>query len=133
MEDSQRKLNDAISGMADSLHRNYLRRIYADAFQCSYRCTEDANLDPLKFNQCVERCSSKISQAEQSMAQEMQTVQERLMRCIRSCEDKAKDTNDKDERRLRTGFESCVVNCANEIHQVLPKIEGRISDQLKRF
>lgn len=28
MEDSQRKLNDAISGMADNLHRNYLRRIY---------------------------------------------------------------------------------------------------------
>ncbi|CAF4170247.1 unnamed protein product, partial [Rotaria sordida] len=28
MEDSQRKLNDAISTMAGTLHRNYLRRIY---------------------------------------------------------------------------------------------------------
>lgn len=67
------------------------------------------------------------------MAQEMQTVQERLMRCIRSCEDKARDNNDKDERRIRAVFEPCVVNCANEIQQVLPKIESRISDQLKRF
>ncbi|CAF3577206.1 unnamed protein product [Adineta steineri] len=133
MEDSQRKLNDAISTMAGTLHRNYLRRIYGDAFNCSYRCTEDPSLDPLKFNQCVEKCSSKITQAEQSMSQEMNNVQERLMRCIRSCEDKAKDTNDKDENRLRSGFESCVVNCANEIQQVLPKIESRISDQLKRI
>ncbi|CAF1081553.1 unnamed protein product [Adineta steineri] len=133
MEDSQRKLNDAISTMAGTLHRNYLRRIYGDAFNCSYRCTEDPSLDPLKFNQCVEKCSSKITQAEQSMSQEMNNVQERLMRCIRSCEDKAKDTNDKDENRLRSGFESCVVNCANEIQQMLPKIESRISDQLKRI
>ena len=28
MEDSQRKLNDAISNMAGTLHRDYLRRIY---------------------------------------------------------------------------------------------------------
>ena len=28
MEDSQRKLNDAISAMAERLHQNYLRRIY---------------------------------------------------------------------------------------------------------
>jgi hypothetical protein len=28
MEESQRKLNDAISTMAGGLHRNYLRRIY---------------------------------------------------------------------------------------------------------
>ncbi|CAF4348361.1 unnamed protein product, partial [Adineta steineri] len=28
MEDSQTKLNDAISTMAGTLHRNYLRRIY---------------------------------------------------------------------------------------------------------
>ncbi|UJR09292.1 hypothetical protein I4U23_013535 [Adineta vaga] len=104
-----------------------------DAFNCSYRCTEDPSMDPLKFNQCVERCSSKISNAEQAMSQEMQTVQERLMRCIRSCEDKAKDNSDKDNNRLRSGFESCVVNCASEIQQLLPKIESRIIDQLKRF
>ncbi|CAF4274842.1 unnamed protein product [Rotaria sp. Silwood2] len=130
---SQRKLNDAISTMAGTLHRNYLRRIYGDAFNCSYRCTEDQTLDPVKFNQCVEKCSSKITQAEQAMSQEMQHVQERLMRCIQSCEDKAKDSGDKDEGRLRSIFEPCVVNCANEIHQLLPKIENRISDQLKRF
>ena len=63
----------------------------------------------------------------------MQDVQDRLMRCIRSCEDKAKDSNDKDDIRLRSSFESCVVNCASEIQQLLPKIESRISDQLKRF
>jgi hypothetical protein len=28
MEESQRKLNDAISTMSATLHRNYLRRIY---------------------------------------------------------------------------------------------------------
>jgi hypothetical protein len=67
------------------------------------------------------------------MSQEMQSVQDRLMRCIHNCEDKAKDSNDKDQNRLRSGFESCVVNCANEIQQVLPKIESRMSDQLKRF
>ena len=74
-----------------------------------------------------------ITKAEQSMSQEMQSVQDRLMRCIRSCEDKAKDSSDKDDVRLRSGFESCVVNCANEIQQLLPKIESRIGDQLKRF
>jgi len=62
----------------------------------------------------------------------MEGVQDRLMRCIRSCEDKAKDSNDKDQNRLRSGFESCVVNCADEIHQLLPKLETRIVDQLKR-
>ncbi|CAF4143447.1 unnamed protein product, partial [Rotaria sordida] len=104
-----------------------------DAFNCSYRCTEDPTLDPVKFNQCVERCSSKITQAEQAMSQEMQHVQDRLMRCIQSCEDKAKDSGNKDENRLRSIFEPCVVNCANEIHQLLPKIESRISDQLKKY
>lgn len=104
-----------------------------DAFNCSYRCTEDPSLDPAQFNQCVERCSSKIVQVEKTMEQEMSTVQDRLMRCIRSCEDKARDSSDKDETRLRSGFESCVVNCAGEIHQLLPKIETRLGDQLKRF
>ncbi|CAF1172762.1 unnamed protein product [Adineta ricciae] len=133
MEESQRKLNDAISNMAATLHRDYLRRIYGDAFNCSFRCTEDPTMDPLKFSQCVEKCSSRISNAEQAMSQEMQTVQDRLMRCIRSCEDKAKDSGDKDTNRLQSGFESCVVNCASEIQQLLPKIQSRISDQLKRF
>lgn len=63
----------------------------------------------------------------------MQTVQNRLMRCIQMCEDKAKDRNEKDESRLRGDFENCVVGCANEIQQLLPKIESRIGDQLKRF
>ncbi|CAF3405657.1 unnamed protein product [Rotaria socialis] len=133
MEDSQRKLNDAISTMAGSLHKNYLRRIYGEAFNCSYRCTEDPSLDPLKFNECVERCSSKISQAEQGMSQEMQNLQNRLMRCIQSCEDKAKDSGHKDENLMRSVFEPCVVNCANEIQGALPKIEKRIIEQLKKF
>ena len=90
-------------------------------------------MDPVKFSQCVEKCSSRIGNAEQAMSQEMQTVQDRLMRCIRSCEDKAKDSGDKDTNRLQSGFESCVVNCASEIQQLLPKIQSRISDQLKRF
>ena len=63
----------------------------------------------------------------------MESVQERLTRCISSCADKVKDTNDKDEIRRRSGFESCVVNCANEIHQLLPKIESGIGDRLRRF
>lgn len=67
------------------------------------------------------------------MEQEMASVQDRLTRCIRNCEDKARDTNDKDETRLRSGFESCVVNCAGEIQQLIPKIESRIGDQLKRL
>lgn len=132
MDASQRKLNDAITNMSSGLHRNYLRRIYGDAFNCSYRCTEDTSLDPLQFSQCVEKCSSKITQAEGTMQKEMESAQDRLMRCIRNCEDKAKDSNDKDQNRLRSGFESCVVNCADEIQQLLPKIETRIIDQLKR-
>jgi hypothetical protein len=115
-------------------HSNFFTLLFqGDAFNCSYRCTEDPSLDPSQFNQCVEKCSSKITQVEQTMSQEMQSVQDRLMRCIRNCEDKAKDTNDKDQNRLRSGFESCVVNCATEIQQLLPKIESRMSDQLKRF
>ena len=34
---------------------------------------------------------------------------------------------------IQRDFESCFVNCANEIHQLLPKIESDIGDQLKRF
>lgn len=67
------------------------------------------------------------------MQQEMEGVQERLMRCIKSCEDKTKDSNEKDQGRLRSIFEPCVVNCANEIQQLLPKIESRMIDQLKRI
>lgn len=67
------------------------------------------------------------------MSQEMQNLQDRLMRCIRSCEDKAKDSGHRDENLMRSVFEPCVVNCANEIQQALPKVESRIIEQLKKF
>ncbi|CAF1106062.1 unnamed protein product [Didymodactylos carnosus] len=131
MEESQRKLNDHISSMVSSLHKNYLRKIYGDTFNCSYKCTEDESLDPVRFHECVERCSNKITRAEELMRHEMEQVQDRLLRCIRSCEDKAKDNSDKDKMRMQSGFETCVVGCANEILQLLPKVEAKLSDQLK--
>jgi hypothetical protein len=67
------------------------------------------------------------------MSQEMESVQERLMSCICSCEEKSEDSNDKDSNRLQTGFESCVVNCANDIQEFLPKLESHISDQLRKL
>lgn len=58
---------------------------------CAARCCDSQNLSLEQVQQCVERCSSSVNQAQNYVQKEMEHSQQRLQRCIMECNDTIRD------------------------------------------
>lgn len=59
--------------------------------RCSAKCCDNPNYSLEQVQQCVERCSSSLTQAQNYVQKEMEHTQQRLQRCIMECNDKVRD------------------------------------------
>lgn len=59
--------------------------------RCATKCCEDANSSIERVQQCVERCSMPLNNAQNYVQKEIEHTQSRLQRCVMLCNDDIKD------------------------------------------
>jgi len=135
MENIQNRVQDAITNMIHTLDKEHLRKMQADMYRCSATCCETPQFNMDEAQHCVERCSKPLNEAQNTISQELQSLQDRLQRCAMDCQDKVRDkvgpkTTEVEVSKYRTEMESCVVKCGDTHIALVPAMMKRIKEVL---
>ncbi|KAI6188091.1 Protein of unknown function DUF842 domain containing protein [Aphelenchoides besseyi] len=88
MEETQRRVKNAVDGLIDELDKSYLRDIQKRMFNCSAQCCDDKRSSRQGIEECVEKCNLPMKRAQTSLENELGTLQDQLSRCTMTCYDK---------------------------------------------
>ncbi|KAK7477072.1 hypothetical protein BaRGS_00031658 [Batillaria attramentaria] len=135
MDGAQARVQKAVNSMVSSLDKDSLRKLQADMYRCSTKCCEDKITSLEEVQQCIDSCSTRVNNAQNYIQSEIQMFQNRLQRCVLSCEDKIRDkisstTNEGDMAKFRKEVEACAVKCADEHVNVIPQITKKMLNNL---
>lgn len=88
MEETQRRVKQAVDDLIDELDKSQLRDVQRRMFQCSAKCCEDKRGSRQTIEACVERCNMPMKSAQNSLETELGKLQEQLSRCTLTCYDR---------------------------------------------
>ncbi|KAI6215037.1 Cht7 [Aphelenchoides besseyi] len=139
MEETQRRVKNAVDGLIDELDKSYLRDIQKRMFNCSAQCCEDKRSSRVGIEECVEKCNLPMKRAQTTLENELGTLQDQLSRCTMTCYDKlvqqmGLDPDKYTETQLVTfkdKLSSCVDQCATDHLKLLPNIRDRLMKSLR--
>ncbi|XP_073992035.1 protein FAM136A-like [Rhodnius prolixus] len=137
VEQQSRRVEDAMKKIVNEIDTEYLRKMQANMHRCAARCC-DNNTDSMEqVHQCVQNCSSGLTEAEHFVKQEFSTVQNRLQRCIMDCNDEIRDKagptpSDTDMDKYGAVFEKCAIKCVDKHVEQLPAMLKRMKEVLKK-
>jgi len=138
---STARLEQEIGDMMKDLDKQYYRPMQKKTYLCSAECMDHGHFSQEQLQQCVQRCSVPLQQAQQVQQQEMGQFQERLSRCAQSCQDVARDQlpidgsqpSDSFMEKLQRQVESCAGGCVDEQMKVVPRLFDRLKGSCERF
>ncbi|KAK2703467.1 protein FAM136A-like [Artemia franciscana] len=135
MEDAHRKIQDAVNGLVNDLDKGALRRTQYDMHQCAAKCCLDDKASTEQIHSCIDRCSVPLQKGQQYVQQELTQFQDRLQRCVMSCQDNLKDkigpkTTEAEALKYRDQFESCARKCVETHIALLPALRTKMMDVL---
>jgi hypothetical protein len=81
MEETQKRVKNAVDGLIDELDKKYLRDVQKLMFNCSAKCCDDKRNSRQSIEECVDRCNIPMRAAQTSLESELGTLQQQLSRC----------------------------------------------------
>ncbi|XP_076461828.1 protein FAM136A-like [Babylonia areolata] len=137
MDGAQARVRKAVDSMVSSLDKDCLRDLQAEMYRCSTKCCEDKTTSLDEVQNCIERCSSKVSRAQNYVQNEIQMFQDRLQRCVMSCDDNVRpkigpSTTDEERTKLFAEVEACAVKCADQHASQLSGQTKNILENLRK-
>uniref|UniRef100_A0A914PRA7 Protein FAM136A n=1 Tax=Panagrolaimus davidi TaxID=227884 RepID=A0A914PRA7_9BILA len=135
MEETQRRVKDAVDDLIDDLDRKFLREKQRKAFLCSAKCCESTG-SRATIEKCVDSCNKSMQKSHTLLETELSALQQQMSRCAMGCYDKqmGPDPSKYSEAQMHQfneKIDSCVSRCADDHISVLPKIKSRLSNSLK--
>nr|XP_010930273.1 protein FAM136A [Elaeis guineensis] len=98
-------------------------------FKCAYECF-DRGRKQEDINNCVERCSVPVVNANNIVQTEMARFQERMNRSLMVCQDKFEAAKIQQKTNAMNDLESCVNQAIDDNIKTLPHIVDRIKASL---
>lgn len=84
--------------------------------RCAARCCEDQTSSIERVQQCVERCSAPLNNAQAYVQKEIDHTQQRLQRCIMECNDDIKDKMGPSPTDSDVCISISIYNCFEEFY-----------------
>ncbi|KAK9505603.1 hypothetical protein O3M35_009615 [Rhynocoris fuscipes] len=136
VDQQSRKIEDAMKKIVNEIDTDYLRKMQANMHRCAARCCDNSTDSMEQVHRCVQNCSASLTEAENFVKQEFNTVQNRLQRCIMECNDEIRDKagpspTDSDMNRYTAEFEKCATKCVDKHIEQLPAMLKRMKEVLK--
>jgi len=136
MEHAQRKVQDAVTDMVNTLDKQHIRKLQISMYQCSTECCKNENYRMEEVQSCLDRCSQPVQQAQALFQQELSNFQNRLQRCGMDCQDQARDqlshnATESERAKATSRLEGCVAKCADDAVANIPSMMKRIQSMLK--
>ena len=135
----QRKLQDAVDVMLDSIDKDRMRPLQKSTYLKMAACFDSRSATSPQIENCIHNSSAKVQMSQQIIQQEMNSFQSRLQRCMADCEDSVRDkfpniTSEQQQSQaqgqLISGMSQCVDKHISLLKSVKSKIESDI-DKIK--
>ena len=135
-----RALQSSVDAMMRELDVSAVRPIQKASYLCCHDCIDPVST-PEMLQRCVERCTQGPAAMQRSTQQIMGQFQDRLQRCVKDCEDRARDSfpmgaqpTPEQQVAAQRKMEACASVCSHTHAKMLPKIQQdlqRVSDQIR--
>uniref|UniRef100_A0A8C2W6N0 Protein FAM136A n=1 Tax=Chinchilla lanigera TaxID=34839 RepID=A0A8C2W6N0_CHILA len=128
----QLRVQEAVDSMVKSVERENIRKMQGLMFRCSASCCEDSQASMQQVHQCMDCCHAPLAQAQALVTNEVEKFQDRLARCTRYCNDKAKDSMDAGDKepQVKHQLDSGVPKCADDQMNLIPAMTKRMKASL---
>ena len=129
----QRKLQDAVDVMLDSIDKERMRPMQKSTYLKMAACFDSRSATAPQIENCIHNSSAKVQVCQQIIQQEMNSFQSRLQRCMADCEDSVRDkfpniTSEQQQSQaqgqLLSGMSQCVDKHISLLKSVKHKIES---------
>ncbi|KAK0417942.1 hypothetical protein QR680_013290 [Steinernema hermaphroditum] len=87
MDETQRRVKEAVDNMIDDVDKSHLRDLQKNMFTCSAKCCEDKKSSREVVEKCVDLCNSGMKKAQATLEQELGALQNQLSHCAMKCYD----------------------------------------------
>lgn len=125
------EIENASNKMQRKLEKEHVRNSQRKSFICSSKCCEDSISSAEQVQKCIENCQRPLVQWQNTAKQELERFQNRIQRCMVTCQDNAQDdVNAIGESMAKDKFESCLYKCAEDHLHILPRIEHKLRESL---
>ncbi|ESO90366.1 hypothetical protein LOTGIDRAFT_218054 [Lottia gigantea] len=137
MDDAQARVQKAVNSMWNTLDKDCLRKVQIEMLNCSLDCCKNQSLNIEEVQGCMERCSSKLSNTQTFIQNELQMFEDRLQRCVRDCQDRTKDQigpnpSETELHKHKAGLEKCVVKCVDNHIDLFPNFIKKLTESIKK-
>ncbi|CAG0878959.1 unnamed protein product [Darwinula stevensoni] len=90
-EAAQARVQDAVTKMINDLDKSILRKMQGNMHICAAKCCTNTEANLEEVHACIEQCARPLTGAQNYVQSEMQHFQDRLQRCVITCQDGIKD------------------------------------------
>jgi len=138
MDDLQQavgRLTAALERSSDELDGKLLRTIQKNTFLCSAKCCDNRSASRVDLQQCLERCSRPLMEAEQKVKVHFEEFQLRYQRCIQRCQDVAVEnlspsSSERDRARAEASLQKCAITCCSNYEKQIPQLQKNILNSM---
>lgn len=106
-------------------------------FICAAACCDNKESSINSVQKCIENCGMPLQTAQKYVQQEFDHLQDRLQRCIMSCNDAVRDkmgtsVNESESSRYTKEFEGCATKCVDSHLDLVPNALKKIKEILNK-
>lgn len=106
-------------------------------FRCAAKCCDDKDMSVSSVQRCIENCGAPLHSAQKYVESEFNHLQDRLQRCIMTCNDTIRDkmgsgANQSEVSKYTKDFEICAEKCVDSHLDIVPNTLKKIKEVLKK-
>ncbi|XP_054167143.1 protein FAM136A-like [Oppia nitens] len=135
--EAQTRVQKAFHQLMNDLDKTCMRQIQGQMHRCAAQCCDRTDLSMDANHECISKCSQPLQTAQTYVEQEVTSFQDRMERCVLSCQDQVKDkigvnTSDDQIKGYTNQFESCVIKCVDTHIDLLPNMMKKMQEYIKK-
>lgn len=135
IEESAKRYERKIHEAYDEIDKSHIRKMQKSMHLCAVSCCDDTTGSFKDVQNCVDSCVVPLNNAQQYLKNEFQDFQNRVQRCLMSCNDKVRDTMDLEKNKTsvdkyKLDYEQCANSCLTRYSDMLPSVLFKIRTTL---
>lgn len=135
VEGALKRIDAEATEIQRDLERNYIRDLQGRALRNGALCCDDKEASAESVQNCIKRTQQPLIKVQAIIKRELEDFQNRLQRCMMTCQDRAKDTMSQPGQTLtqqyvENQFADCMCECADEHLKLLPLVKERLLNKI---
>ncbi|CAK8676090.1 unnamed protein product [Clavelina lepadiformis] len=138
VQESLQKIDNEASNMQRDIEKSYIRKLQGKSMRKGAECCDNMVASAEEVQNCIKQSQQPLVKVQALIKHELEDFQQRLHRCMLSCQDKAKDSMTTSgsmqmEPKIEKMFGDCMCACADEHLKLLPLMKQRLITSMPKI